>query len=375
MSRAREVSKVFSSDTSLVTISELNSALQNVTVDLSGYATINQLSASVGNINMSSAIVTASAAAVAELNNRIYINSASPTGGSNGQIWIDPTTASAPILSVLASSSWKQPSLGRFSATGGIITEANGYRIHTFTSTSAFISNGTKSVEYLIVAGGGGGGFGSGGGGGGAGGLLSGATSVSSGSYTITIGSGGSGGIDSSATNSTAGTLSSFNAISTTGGGSGGSENGVAGSSGGSGGGACYNSAIGVGVSGQGYNGGPGYASSPHYKGGGGGGAGGIGGSGSTGSGGAGGIGVQSSITGSPIYYSGGGGGEAQGGGSAGAGGQGGGGTGGIANTTPATNGTVNTGGGGGGGTNSYSGHAGVGGNGGSGIVIIRYLI
>lgn len=49
--------------------------------------------------------------------------------------------------------------LGAF-ATGGNISYANGYRIHTFTSTDVFDASGfTGEVEYLIVAGGGGGGM------------------------------------------------------------------------------------------------------------------------------------------------------------------------------------------------------------------------
>jgi hypothetical protein len=39
MSRTRDISKVLSSNTDLVTTAELDSALSNVTVDLSGYLT------------------------------------------------------------------------------------------------------------------------------------------------------------------------------------------------------------------------------------------------------------------------------------------------------------------------------------------------
>jgi hypothetical protein len=39
MSRTRDLSKVLSSNTDLVTTAELDSALSNVTVDLSGYLT------------------------------------------------------------------------------------------------------------------------------------------------------------------------------------------------------------------------------------------------------------------------------------------------------------------------------------------------
>ena len=63
-----------------------------------------------------------------------------------------------------------------FTATGGNITTANGYKIHTFLSNGSFtVSVGTSTIEYLIVAGGGGGGSDMGGGGG-AGGVLTGST-------------------------------------------------------------------------------------------------------------------------------------------------------------------------------------------------------
>ena len=51
--------------------------------------------------------------------------------------------------------------LTQFEATGGTITEAGGYRIHTFNSSGTFTTVGaTVSVDYLVVAGGGGGGQG-----------------------------------------------------------------------------------------------------------------------------------------------------------------------------------------------------------------------
>jgi hypothetical protein len=49
-------------------------------------------------------------------------------------------------------------------ATGGTITEAGGYRYHTFTTSDDFevtsLGSTDGSIEYLIVAGGGGGGAG-----------------------------------------------------------------------------------------------------------------------------------------------------------------------------------------------------------------------
>jgi hypothetical protein len=85
------------------------------------------------------------------------------------------------------------------SATGGAISEVTfrqaTYRVHTFTATgnSNFVVSGagsTGTVEYLIVGGGGGAGTDMGGGGGG-GGFLTGTTSVTAQTYTVTVGDGG----------------------------------------------------------------------------------------------------------------------------------------------------------------------------------------
>jgi hypothetical protein len=77
MSRTRDISKVLSSNTDLVTTEELNSALSNVTVDLSGYLTIS--SASTTYLTNSSASTTyatqASLATIDSDNNPdIYLN-------------------------------------------------------------------------------------------------------------------------------------------------------------------------------------------------------------------------------------------------------------------------------------------------------------
>jgi len=263
----------------------------------------------------------------------------------------------------------------------------------------------TIDVEYLIVAGGGAGGLRLGGGGGG-GGVLTGTTTVSRTSYSITVGAGGSsmssqgenGGVGYNGGNSSAFSLTA------TGGGGGGAYNGSAyvnGASGGSGGGGGAGSAGGAGTTGQGTagrnnnSGGissnlpSGWSSDNGYNAGGGGGAGGQGTTGTpvsatgnpaTAAPSNGGIGVFSSISGTGTYYGGGGGGHqyrnsytnASGGlGGGGRGGAGGYSAGQIAFGTP-TNGTANTGGGGGGG-GFYSGEGGVSGAGGSGIVIVRY--
>jgi hypothetical protein len=324
------------------------------------------------------------AASISDLDSRIFISSASPSSGNtNGRIWIDTTTASAPIISVLGTSTWRQPYLGRFFATGGVITESNGYKIHTFTSTSSLVVIGQKLIEYLVVGGGGAGGpSGAGGGGGGAGGFRTGTFTALNGSYSVVIGGGGPS-ISANGYNSTInnGIASSFGEISSAGGG-GGSGNNTPGASGGSGGGGNggYISAGGSGNNPstspvQGYAGGTAisYSGGAQYSAGGGGGAGGVGENGSTSRGGNGGIGAISSITGSQQYYAAGG-----GGGiytdliPAGTGGLGGGGNGATDSVKNGTNGS----------TNSGSGGGGAGGNGvhttgagGSGIVIIRYLI
>ena len=82
-------------------------------------------------------------------------------------------------------------------ATGGTITTDGDYKVHTFTGSGLFeVTSGSGNVWYLIVAGGGGGGRrgvnNGGAGGGGAGGLLTNAVydyAVTTGSYTVTVGS------------------------------------------------------------------------------------------------------------------------------------------------------------------------------------------
>ena len=239
------------------------------------------------------------------------------------------------------------------------------------------------AVTYLVVAGGGGGGSqNNSGGGGGAGGLLTNTAVINlCTAYTVTVGGGGNGG---SSTAGSKGSNSVFSTVTACGGGGGAYYQETATPlAGGSGGGANAqsNSATGgLGVVGQGHNGGN--APSVQFSGGGGG-AGTVGGCGVCNvAGGAGGTGLALQITGSCVYYSGGGGGGVGGGGNApghygGAGGAGGGGkgsdysssypSGGTANVV----GTTNTGGGGGGGGASFPALAGA--NGGSGIVIVRY--
>jgi hypothetical protein len=213
------------------------------------------------------------------------------------------------------------------STSGGSITTAGGYRIHTFTTVGAstfsvvageVAGNGTRSpsgtlnvigpwsgnVEYLVIGGGGSGGGGTGGGGG-AGGYRTGTLSASAGNISVVVGTGGSG----TTSLGTDGQSSTFGSITSAGGGGGSSDGGQGpsgpGKNGGSGGGG--NQYSGVKTAGSGNvpsvspsQGNPGFLGD--QAGGGGGGAGGpgvlI----------AGGPGVSNSITGTPVVYSRGGG-------------------------------------------------------------------
>lgn len=253
-------------------------------------------------------------------------------------------------------------------ATGGIVTEIQigiiSYKVHSFIENGTFeVTDGSGTVETLIVAGGGGGGNNRGGGGGG-GGWLQKDFDVSVNSYPVLVGSGGAGGYNNSGDN---GGNSSF-AENTAIGGGGGANYNVVGRDGGSGGGGGHNGTFvgGSGISGQGNDGGVGGDGTNNA--GGGGGGGGAGHDAVVDSGG--GIGIESSIDGTAKYYAGGGGGGCYTTAGNGAGGLGGGGDGSndVDGTMPEA-GTANTGGGGGGGANTNRAGA----NGGSGIVIIRY--
>lgn len=251
--------------------------------------------------------------------------------------------------------------------TGGSITTSGSYRYHTFTSsgTLSVPSGFSASADYMVVAGGGGGG-GTYGGGGGAGGVVSSSLTLSSGSYSASIGAGGSGG--STNNNGVNGSNSSFTGATTAIGGGGGGEDDTNANSGGSGGGGSDGSNGGSGTSGQGNSGG---RADDGYGGAGGGGAtqagsptSNLGGNKKGGDG----LNWQSLGT---FYGGGGGGGYRDDGGRGtqpgGVGGAGGGGNGSTSNNGNGTSGTTNTGGGGGGGWN--------GGSGGSGLVIVRYAL
>jgi hypothetical protein len=277
-------------------------------------------------------------------------------------------------------------------ATGGTLTVAGGYAYHTFTSTGSFLpSQKITGAEILSIAGGGGGG-GNKGGGGGAGGLryLNSQTLNAGNSYTALVGSGGAGSASTTGPGSNGSDSVIMSFTSTGGGGGGGGDAGggtnINGRDGGSGGGSANNGAgtpvVGVGVVGQGNNGGAVDIASSLNPGGGGGAtqagfsgvAGdtqGFGGSGSSS------YSVWGSVTGTGqlvggvYYYAGGGGGGSSVTDYNAAGGSGGGGIGGRRSVNDDTAGSANTGGGGGGGSTGAAAQSGS--AGGSGIIIIRY--
>ena len=285
------------------------------------------------------------------------------------------------------------PSPDTQEASGGTMTTSGGRTFHTFTTGGTFTLNVPVGVVEVMLIGGGGGGGGTSGGGGGSGNMIIVTSTLSPGSFTVTVGAGGAGGTN--ATNGGAGGQSRFTGtginIRALGGGGGSTESVSAGGTGGSGGGGSgltesNGGAAGTGVvtgmtvvSNSAYPGGtnpgPGNPSSAGCGGGGSFSAGGAVSASAPSDGGDGGLATLYYGT----YYGGGGGGAAastgaygtphkgKGGGTApftsgGNGSQG-------ASSTQAGAGVANTGGGGGGGEGSgYNGGAG-----GSGIVIISY--
>ena len=305
-------------------------------------------------------------------------------------------------------------------SSGGSITTAGGYQIHTFTSPGAATftavlssfaggngsvrSNGIANtgaggtsayVEVLMIAGGGGGG--SIGGGGGAGGYIYGSTAVASGSNPLNIGAGGNqspSGHGQSIVGTQGGNSTGFG-LTAIGGGFGcgwASWQGNSGAGGSSGGGTgptnassdiqTSQPAVSPGLTqvghrgshgGQGAFGEPGMTGSPDHQGGGGGGA------GARGIGRGGGAGLASSITGSSVNRGGGGGGGVHAGATSNqwspsystVGIPFGGGIGAGQNSQTGTSGAPNTGGGGGGGFHPADTPTG---GGGSGIIVVRYL-
>jgi hypothetical protein len=266
----------------------------------------------------------------------------------------------------------------------------------------------TTTVQVLASGGGGGGGANMGGGGGGGGVVYNSSYKLGVGTMNVTVGAGGAGAPPGYGSHPSIpganGRNSVFGTVIAFGGGHGGTSYNTlgygainVGANGSSGGGASgYNNngaAVGatlggLGISGQGYNGG---AQGVAYYSGGGGGAGGAGSSGNSQANG--GPGTANSILGTSYYWGGGGGGSGYsiGGGNGGIGGGGGGaigvttgggsalnagspGTNGCTScqaNVPGGNGGVNSGGGGGGGSHYLSTNKG--GDGGSGIVVISF--
>lgn len=202
--------------------------------------------------------------------------------------------------------------------TGGTVTTAGGYRIHTFTSGSTSFDTsqfGELTPEILLVGGGGSGG--TIGGGGGAGGYVYGSKIVPAASNTITVGAGGPAFSGNHGPRGNDGGASSGLGWTANGGGAGGGWSQTTGNQGGSGGGGSGNevgaasnqsfqsgSSISAGFAGGASgNSGDGNTGSGLHTSGGGGGAGG------TGLGRRGGLGLVSSISGAIVGYAGGGGG------------------------------------------------------------------
>ena len=270
-------------------------------------------------------------------------------------------------------------------ATGGTVADANGYRVHTFNSSTDLIVSVAGNVDYLLVGGGGGTGRTdstsacSGGGGGGA--VKTGvAVALGVATFPVVIGGGGAGfQTVGSAGAGTSGTASTFNSV-TAGGGGLGAQNGTAGGNGvngGNGGGGGTSFVNGTdpagGTSDTGFAGGAGFGNTSNglRSAGGGGGASAIGTAAASAVGGNGGAGASNSLSGAAVTYGAGGGGGSS---STGA-------------TTPGSagdssaaaglrgagfpNAVANRGGGGGGNVGIA---AGGGGNGGSGLCIVRYI-
>ncbi len=235
--------------------------------------------------------------------------------------------------------------------TGGVVTSANGFTLHTFLSSGNLVGIpvGTAFVEYLLIGGGGSGGDGhmASGAGGGAGAFNLGSVLMSkSATFTVTVGAGGG--------KTTLASASFGSMIEAVPGGNGGrwETNGGSGGSGGGAGGGTSSFTGGSGVSGQGFAGGN--MNGPSQCGGGGGGAGGAGGTAGGNSGASGGVGITTTFSGVSKQYCGGG---------AGQGDQGNGSSPGFGGGGVSQSGAANTGGGGG----ALA-------SGGSGVGVIRYL-
>ncbi len=268
---------------------------------------------------------------------------------------------------------------------GGIVTENDGRRIHTFNASTSITGygGGLTGADFFLVSGGGGGGCNHAGGGGG-GAIMLGTFDIADGeTLSITIGSGGNGATAASSRGANGGS-SSFYGHTLPGGGGGGNRtdnsfptqvNGADGASGGGGGGESTGTSLG-GTASDGNNGGNGYIGGAEASGGGGGGFNGAGENATANTGGDGGVGWVTDISGTSLWYAAGGGGGTNGGsgtyqGGIGGSGVGGNGRGWDSGDGVATSAVANTGSGGGGGGGGGS----AGGNGSAGVLIISYPI
>jgi hypothetical protein len=348
--------------------SGLGNLFGSATITISNYASSQNKSVSseqtaIRNSTDSHSAIQASLSTITSGITSIYL---SPENGN----FMEHTTASLYLVTTADASGATGSFVTPPKATGGTITSAGGYWIHTFTSSGTFTPTESLTCDYLVIAGGGGGEAGQGGGGGaggyrttvgtsGGGGSAETPLSLSATGYTVTVGSGGAANAN--------GSNSVFSTITSTGGGAGGaySQVGDNGGSGGGAGGQGSNQAGGFATTNQGYAGGA--SVNPNA-----GGGGGAGEAGNTDGQRHGGDGVSSSITGTAVIRAAGGSGGSNNGSTV-AGGDGGGGSGGGSNADNATAGTANTGSGGGGGGSTPGVGNGAGKAGGSGIVIVRY--
>lgn len=298
--------------------------------------------------------------------NLVQINLSWADNSSNETAFaIERKISTDTLYAPLATTSANATSYSDSSVTAGLVYNYrvrgyNGYGYGAYsnvaTATAPFV--GISPIWVLAVGGGGAGGYE--GNGGGAGGVIeTTAFGITIGqAYIVNIGQGGT-------TTDVRGATSTFSSLNAVGGGS--YEVPAGNNNGGSGTGdsplGAYN--YGLGIVGQGNNGGLG-ANSPCYGAGGGGGAGAVGGDGSTSAGGNGGNGTSSAISASSVVYGGGGGGGTYNCGTAGTGGSGGGGNAG----SPGQDGTNGLGGGGGGPMRTG---ASAGGKGGDGVVVLRW--
>ncbi len=196
--------------------------------------------------------------------NDSVVTSGSPSGA------IDLTDGTQKTITVLVSGEGKISKtyylyLTKIVTTGGTITNGAGYRVHRFTSGSAFTSNISLTTLLLVVGGGGAGGAYDGGGGDGGDLYYNASYAVSSGSTSVTIGAGGN------ATGQYAagppGGSSSFGVI-TESGGSGGGKTTHTGGDGAGGSGGSYDGDLGYGPANTGTGGGAGKDATFAYSGG-----------------------------------------------------------------------------------------------------------